>query len=342
MDQEQLKLNNEKQEEIKTSETEAGAMHETPEEIKRQIEVLQEKLKEAELASQEVAKAETARIDKSVADLGVGSLKEIESVKTEVREIEAEKQVVVVEAETNLDEEAKTVETSAEGVEKATDNIRERESDEQIEKTDPRLEKYMGTIRDSLNKIKELSDERNKLKTAGIYGTPKLDEKIYNIKNFIKYGKDFEGKNIIDLPKKDYGEDEYQYSKRVDEERRNFNNLVEDNSEIITALIEAGEIIGDSQYGFKNKVSSRLCGDKKFIKKALDLLENSDSGNYNKGAIWGGVRGEVLADKDLYLRAVKLNPLNYQFGLKEWKSDPEVQKVAVDEGGLDPTYLYKG
>lgn len=217
-----------------------------------------------------------------------------------------------------------------------TNDIKE-DTKEQPEKTDPRLEKYMGTIRESLNKMKILNDGEEKIRATGKYVS---NENMYNLVGHIQNGRDSEGKNIIDVPKKEPGELEYQYIKRVGKSKEEFGELTKDNREIMFALAEVGQI-GNSQDGLKNEVSDRLCGDKKFIADVLQAIKNSGKGGYAKGMIWGSVRGEAGSDKDLYLEAVKLNPLNYQFGSNEWKSDPEIQKVAL-ESGLDSMYLYKG
>lgn len=209
------------------------------------------------------------------------------------------------------------------------------EDKEKREEIDPRLEKYMGTIRESLSKMKALRKEENEIRASGKFVS---NENMSNLTNNILRGRDAESKSFIDLPKKEPGESEYEYTKRVDKIKEEFKEAVKDNREIMLAFTEAGQIVSldDLKYG----VSDRLRGDKDFIREVIQAIKNNGSRSYANGMIWGSVRGEAGTDKDLYLEAVKLNPLNYQFGLKEWKKDLEVQRVA-QESGLDTAYLEK-
>ena len=55
---------------------------------------------------------------------------------------------------------------------------------------------------------------------------------------------------------------------------------------------------------------------------------------------WASCTGEARQSRELYITAVQKNHLNYQFGPKEWKKDPEIQQIAV-KSGLSSVYLEK-
>jgi len=113
MSQEEIKSTNEKQEGGKTPEVNAEAPL-TIEQIEAQTLTLQANLEEMKKSSQQMTQVETARIDKTVEELGVGNPEETVAVKTEVKEVEEEKQAVLKTAENKLGEKAEMAETLSE------------------------------------------------------------------------------------------------------------------------------------------------------------------------------------------------------------------------------------
>ena len=104
------------------------------------------------------------------------------------------------------------------------------------------------------------------------------------------------------------------------------------------ALAEAGELSenGPPSEGLGiGRASKELRSNDEYMRRMLDVLDQNSAQSF-----WAYTIGEARQDKELYLKAVRKNHLNYQFGSKEWKLDPEVQKIAL-ASGLSPMYLQK-
>lgn len=98
-------------------------------------------------------------------------------------------------------------------------------------------------------------------------------------------------------------------------------------------LAEAGAINGDAH---AKSIGEKLRSNPEFMRKLLDVLPQ----NKTAESFWQYVAGDAQNDRGLYIAAIRKNHLNYQYGPKDWKTDPEVQKIAL-ESGLDSMYLQK-
>lgn len=130
-----------------------------------------------------------------------------------------------------------------------------------------------------------------------------------------------------------------QYTDRRSGELKKYREVAMDDPHVVLRMIEAGELGGDANGDGLGKVSERLMSDPEFVHEAIKLSKKYTENSY-AGWFWRNVSGEAKANRQLFLEAIKVNHLNYQFGSQEMKSDPEIQKIAL-ESGLDPIYLYK-
>jgi hypothetical protein len=147
------------------------------------------------------------------------------------------------------------------------------------------------------------------------------------------------GSNVIKNPGQQYGESYTQYSEKRTNLLEKYREAAMDDPYVVLRMIEAGELGGDANGSGLGKVSERLMENPGFVRQSIKLAGKHENGSYG-GWFWRNVTGEARTNKDLFREAVKLNHLNYQFGLNEWKSDPVIQKTAL-ESGLDPSYLHK-
>jgi hypothetical protein len=83
------------------------------------------------------------------------------------------------------------------------------------------------------------------------------------------------------------------------------------------------------------QIDGKLRRNPEFMKKVLETLSRDGAESF-----YVHVRGGTPEHKALYIASIRKNHLNYQWGSKEWATDPEVQKIAL-ESGLDPMYLQK-
>jgi hypothetical protein len=103
-------------------------------------------------------------------------------------------------------------------------------------------------------------------------------------------------------------------------------------------LVESGELGSGYREGEGiGQMSEKFRRDTEFMTKVLELLPAESGAAEN---FWVHTRGEARKNKELYIAAVQKNHLNYQWGPKEWKTDPKIQKIAL-ESGLDPMYLQR-
>jgi hypothetical protein len=145
------------------------------------------------------------------------------------------------------------------------------------------------------------------------------------------------GGKVIKFRGQKYGEESYvQYEKYRSKETDAYNKTAMDDPYVVLRLAEADQL--DRGYGNNEgigKINSSLRSNSEFMEKVLDSISRNGAESF-----WAHVEGKAN-NRELYIKAIKKNHLNYQWGAKEWKSDPEIQKVAL-ESGLNPTYLYKG
>lgn len=121
------------------------------------------------------------------------------------------------------------------------------------------------------------------------------------------------------------------------EQMKAYTEAAMDDPKTVMLLAQAGEL----GTGYQSKegigqVSERLRGNLEYMTKLLGVLPDSDSAQ----SFWTHCIGAAKGSKDLYKIAVQKNPANYQYGLHEWKTDPEIQKIA-SEAGLDPILVEK-
>jgi len=101
-------------------------------------------------------------------------------------------------------------------------------------------------------------------------------------------------------------------------------------------LAEAGQLgNGYRENEGIGKVDKKLRSNPEYMMKMLETLPSRGAESF-----WVHCSGEARQNRDLYIASVQKNHLNYQFGSKEWKLDPEVQKIAL-ESGLDSVYFQK-
>jgi hypothetical protein len=148
------------------------------------------------------------------------------------------------------------------------------------------------------------------------------------------------GAEVIPKSGQKMGETYMEADRRRDAELKKYNEAAMNDPYVVLRMIEAGAIGGDASGTGLRGVAERLMSDTEFVSEAIKLASKDSQGSYD-GWFWRNVSGEARANKELFIEAVKLNHLNYQFGSQEMKSDPEIQKVAL-KSGLSPTYLYKG
>ncbi|MBP7822520.1 MAG: hypothetical protein KA034_01760 [Candidatus Moranbacteria bacterium] len=135
----------------------------------------------------------------------------------------------------------------------------------------------------------------------------------------------------VDLRRQKTGEtyDEYRnYKYKTMDEYR---DTVMQDPQTVLSMAEAGQLRNESI----GQINERLRGNPEFMAKVLEALPTKIAAE----GFFVHVRGEAKT-RDLYVAAVKKNHLNYQWGPKEWATDPEIQKIAL-ESGLDPVYLKK-
>jgi hypothetical protein len=151
------------------------------------------------------------------------------------------------------------------------------------------------------------------------------------------------GGSVLDRATQKAGETFTEASDRRSNEHKKYQEAAMDDPYVVLRLVEAGQLGSSAASGDGlEKVSKRLCGNSEFIQAIIDTVsKNETQKSYSTGWFWKNVSGEARGNKDLYVKAVQLNPLNYQYGSNEWKADPVVQKAAL-ESGLDPSYLYRG
>ena len=144
------------------------------------------------------------------------------------------------------------------------------------------------------------------------------------------------GAEVVQFRRQKTGETYDEYStykyKTLDE----YENTAMQDPQIVLNLAEAGQLgNGHHEKEGIGRVDKKLRENPEFMRKVLELLPNRDAAE----SFWVHVSGKART-RELYIASVKKNHLNYQWGSKEWKTDPEVQKIAL-ESGLDPMYLQK-
>lgn len=106
---------------------------------------------------------------------------------------------------------------------------------------------------------------------------------------------------------------------------------------IVMNLAKAGEFgTGYRENEGVGKIDRKLRGNPEFMMKVLEALPSSRAAESFSAHTYG----LTPQHRELYIAAVKKNHLNYQFGPKEWTTDPEIQKIAL-ASGLDERYLEK-
>lgn len=144
------------------------------------------------------------------------------------------------------------------------------------------------------------------------------------------------GAKVIKFRSQSSGESWSQHSDYQSKELDAYQKAAMSDPYTVMRLAEASQL--GQGYGENEgigKIDQKLRSNPEFMAKVLENISKSGAESF-----WAHVAGEAN-NKELYLAAIKKNALNYQWGSKEWKSDPEVQQVAL-ESGLIPTYLYKG
>lgn len=104
----------------------------------------------------------------------------------------------------------------------------------------------------------------------------------------------------------------------------------------VLSIAEAGELGSGAGEGTGiGEVNRELRSNAEYMTRMLDVLDRRGAESF-----WAHCSGEAKQNRELYIAAIQKNHLNYQFGSKEWKLDPEVQKIAL-ASGLDSIYLQK-
>ncbi len=156
---------------------------------------------------------------------------------------------------------------------------------------------------------KALNETRNKLREDALFGAEFRRQKTGE--SYSEYS-DYQRKTL----------DEYRDAAMQD-------------PQTVLSMLESGELGNGYREGEGvGQISEELRENPEFMAKALELLPNGRAAEN----FWVHVKGEARNNSELYIAAVKKNHLNYQWGSKEWKTDPEIQKIAL-ESGLDPMYL---
>jgi len=157
-----------------------------------------------------------------------------------------------------------------------------------------------------------LNDERNKLNSAIDYGNGVI-------------------KHAERKTNESWGDHENSKRKLHEEYR----NTALSDPYTVMRLAEAGQLSFKPSTSGETFASASLRGNVEFMSKLLDSLPDE---RWSGEHFWSQVTGEAAKDRDLYIRAIQKQPTSYQYGSKEWKNDPEIQKVAL-ESGLDSSYL---
>jgi hypothetical protein len=88
-------------------------------------------------------------------------------------------------------------------------------------------------------------------------------------------------------------------------------------------MVEAGELgNGYQENRGIGKISPELRSNPEFMSLVLDKLTAQGAWGF-----WAHAIGETANDKNLFIEAIKKNPINYQFGKTEWNRDPKVRYI---------------
>lgn len=351
MEQESVKQEETGDEMIGAAQTEAGFMNTEFDESRAA-----EKVETERLATEEVA-AEQAESERVAAE-------EQAAHEELVKKTEAADQDKIAELRAKLNGE--NVEAApVEGVEAVKVENTENNQEELIEKIgSPKsemFEKYGSRMREAADELvvvsKEMKTEDEKLKAiskeyaevkdetkrtelSNSYDEVKKKRDALNERfNALKRDASF-GAEVIPRSGQKAGETYTESFNRRDAELKKYKDASMNDPHVVLRLIEAGAIGGDANGDGLNGVAERLMSDSEFVSEAIKLTAKDSSGSY-AGWFWRNVSGEARANRELFAEAIKANHLNYQYGSAGWKSDPEIQKVAL-ESGLDKAYLYKG
>jgi hypothetical protein len=223
--------------------------------------------------------------------------------------------------------------------------IDERPIEERLEASKTEMsEKYGETIRRAAKElagvVKEMRSKDAELRTLE-YQSPewKKANGEYNVLNDRRNKlRDEATWNTEILRNQKSGESWSDYSNYQGRTLAEYQRTAHHDPQAVLSLAEAGELSeqGPPSEGLGiGRVSKKLRSNKEYMTRMLDVLDRTGAQSF-----WAYTMGEARQDKDLYLTAVRKNHLNYQFGPKEWTTDPEVQKIAL-ESGLDRMYLQK-
>ncbi len=137
------------------------------------------------------------------------------------------------------------------------------------------------------------------------------------------------GSKAIDL-------DPYLRENERDAELKKYRETAMSDPYIVLHIVESGNLgYTHREKEGLGKINAELRSNPEFMSRVLDKLSSRAAEGF-----WAHTQGETAKDKNLYIKAVKKNHLNYQWGKPEWKSDPKIQKTAL-ESGLSSAYLYK-
>lgn len=223
---------------------------------------------------------------------------------------------------------------------------------ERVENNDDALIEKIGAPKNETfdrygSKMREAADELVSLREKILTNKQKLDDKnlefksaewqaLWNDQTTLNNRRNelisnaSRGGKIID-------EDPYQHENNRAMELKKYQETAMSDPYVVLRMVESDNLgyTHEKNEGI-GKISEELRSDSEFMANVLNKISSRAAEGF-----WAHAAGGVARNKELYIKAVKKNHLNYQWGTNELKSDPEVKKAAL-ESGLDSTYLQNG
>jgi hypothetical protein len=157
-----------------------------------------------------------------------------------------------------------------------------------------------------------------------------LNERIYQLSRDASFGAE-----VIAFRRQKRDESWSEYHSYREKTCAEYKSTAMQDPQIVLNLAEAGQLgNGYRENEGIGQIDGKLRENLEFMQKVLETLSRKGA-----EAFFVHVQGKART-RELYIASVKKNHLNYQWGPKEWATDPEIQKIAL-ESGLDPMYLKK-